>query len=83
MYFAKLSPIEHSVLYSSDASLVKVDWNLDDIGTHLNEEYWYKDDFMRSFTLLIASQKNNDNCTIFFDNDHNSNQRIYNAIKLN
>ena len=83
MYFAKLSPFERSVLYTSDAFLVKVDWNLDDIGAHLNEEYWYGDDFMRSFTLLIASQKNNNNCTIFFEDDCNANQLIYNQIKQN
>ena len=83
MYFAKLSPFERSVLYTSDVGFIKVDWNLDDIGAHLNEDYWYGDDFMRSFTLLMASQKNNDNRTIFFDDDSNANQQIYNQIKQN
>ena len=70
--YATISSLEDSDLYSKNSSLVKIDWNLDDIGVHLNDEYWYEDDFMRCFTLLIASQKNNNSCTIFFDNVSNA-----------
>ena len=36
-HFARISSSEDSDFYSQDASLVKIDWNLDDIGAHLNE----------------------------------------------
>ena len=56
-HFAKISNLQESVFYSPNSNFAKIDWNWDDIGAHLNDQYWYEDDFMRSFTLLIASQK--------------------------
>ena len=79
--YATISSLEDSDLYTKNSSLVKIDWNLDDIGVHLNDEYWYEDDFMRCFTLLIASQKNNNIRTIFFDDVSNADDEIYNVIK--
>ena len=75
-HFATISTLENSDFYSNDSSLVKIDWNWDNVGAHLNEQYWYKDDFMSYFTLLIALQKNNNSHTIFFNDDFNADEQI-------
>ena len=36
-------------------NVIKIDWNVEDLRILSNVDYWYDSDFMRAFTLLLAS----------------------------